>query len=236
MQAVLAKALEVMVPDIVMVHAKDITGEVFAGDLAVLLNHVEIRDAVVGGISMGAAVLVRFALRDPDRAHGLVLIRPAWLDQPLPEGLQLHLTVADYLGRFGVERGCELFEVAPEYQALRSQFPESAPSVRGQFFEDDAVARRGRLVGIPNDVPIRNWKEVEALLMPALVVGNEPDLVHPLFYAVTWAKYLPSGRLVQGPPSCSTLRSMPGPCARIWRLFSILLALSLGNPGMTSSL
>ena len=34
----------------------------------------------------------------------------------------------------------------------------------------------------------------------ALVLGNEPDLVHPLSYAIAWAECLPHARFVQVPP------------------------------------
>src|SRR5262245_29135793 len=56
----------------------------FADDLAALLDHLSIAAAVVGGISMGAALALDFALRFRGRVLGLVLSRPAWLDQPHP--------------------------------------------------------------------------------------------------------------------------------------------------------
>jgi pimeloyl-ACP methyl ester carboxylesterase len=171
----------------------------FALDLAALLDHLRIGSAVVGGISMGAAVSTRFAVRYPDRVRGLVLIRPAWLAEPLPEGLRLYPLVADYLSRFGVERGRKQFEESAGYQSLRGLFPDVAANLLGQFSEDFAIERRSRLEGIPNDAPIRNWNEVEALRISVLVVGNEPDPVHPLAYAVTWAEHLPFSRLVQVP-------------------------------------
>src|SRR3954469_5820695 len=57
----------------------------FADDLVALLDHLGIDRAVVGGVSMGAAVALSAALRHPARVEGLVLSRPAWLDRPLPE-------------------------------------------------------------------------------------------------------------------------------------------------------
>ena len=68
-----------------------------------------------------------------------------------------------------------------------------------QFFEKDAVARCGRLHGIPNDTPIRSWDEISVLEMPTLVFGNTPDLVHPLAFAMEWAQRLPRGEFVQTP-------------------------------------
>ena len=57
--------------------------ECLADDLVALLDHLEIDRAVIGGISLGAAVSVSTALRYPERVMGLVLSRPAWIDRPL---------------------------------------------------------------------------------------------------------------------------------------------------------
>lgn len=45
-----------------------------ADDLAALLDHLAIKRAVVGGMSQGGFVSLRFALRYPERTAGLVLI------------------------------------------------------------------------------------------------------------------------------------------------------------------
>ena len=56
-----------------------------ADDLAALLDHLEIKRAVIGGISMGAGVAANFAVRWPERMLGLILVRPAWLgSSPCP--------------------------------------------------------------------------------------------------------------------------------------------------------
>ena len=171
----------------------------FAKDLAALLDHLEIRSAIVGGISMGAAVSTQFAIQYPHHVRGLVLVRPAWLDQPLPEGLQLYPKVAGYLEQLGAEEGCRALEASAEYRAMREQSPEAATALRDQFFARQAVERRARLKRIPQDAPIEDWQQAQLIQMPALVVGNEPDWVHPLSYAVTWAERLPRGQFVQVP-------------------------------------
>jgi 3-oxoadipate enol-lactonase len=45
-----------------------------ADDLAALLDHLGVKRAVVGGMSQGGFIALRFALRYPDRTAGLVLI------------------------------------------------------------------------------------------------------------------------------------------------------------------
>ncbi len=54
----------------------------FADDMLAFLDFLGVDSAIVGGISMGAAVALNFALRFPERVRGLVLQRPAWLDGP----------------------------------------------------------------------------------------------------------------------------------------------------------
>jgi pimeloyl-ACP methyl ester carboxylesterase len=176
------------------------TFDTFSEDLAGLLDHLEIPSAVVGGVSMGAAVSTRLAIHYPNRVKALLLVRPAWLEQTLPEGLRLHARVGDYLEVYGVERGFELFQELSEYQAVKERHPDVAAGVIGQFSQLSALQRRGRLQGIPRDAPIRSWQEVEALSSPALVIGNDSDYVHPWDYATTWAEHLTAGQLVKVPP------------------------------------
>lgn len=176
------------------------TFDTFARDLAALLAHLDVREAVIGGISMGAAVSVRYAIRYPGRARALVLVRPAWLESGLPEGLRLHPRVAEYLEAYGVERGRQLFAELPEFKAMEEQHPDVTAGIIGQFSQEDAFARRDRLSGIPRDAPIRNWHEVEELRIPALVIGNDSDVVHPWSFAEAWASHLPSAQLVKVPP------------------------------------
>ena len=65
------------------------TVELFADDLADLLDHVGWRSAVVAGASMGGCVSLAFAARHPQRTAGLGLIdttacydaMPAWIDR-----------------------------------------------------------------------------------------------------------------------------------------------------------
>src|SRR5262249_6583263 len=60
-----------------------------ANDALALMDHLRIRQAVVGGISMGAAIALNFVLRYPERVVGLVLSRPAWLDAPNPWNVKM---------------------------------------------------------------------------------------------------------------------------------------------------
>src|SRR5262249_41358445 len=54
--------------------------DIFADDLIAFMDHLEVETAVLGGISMGAAVALSAAIRYPKRCLALVLCRPAWLN------------------------------------------------------------------------------------------------------------------------------------------------------------
>lgn len=195
----------------------------FAKDLEALISHLEIDKVVVGGNSMGAAVAVRFALDCPQAVRGLFLIRPAWLDAPLPIGLKLYPLLADYLELHGCEQGLIEFQKLGDYQSLLEKAPDAAKGLTEQFHKPLAVERRERLRRIPNDCPIGSWRETESLLMPSLVVGNEPDFVHPWSYAQTWADRLPRGHLVQVPPKHTNPAEHAQACrSHFWRFLRSL--------------
>jgi hypothetical protein len=121
------------------------------------------------------------------------------LEQALPEGLRLFPKVANYLHLLGADSGRRAFENSAEYRDICEQAPDLAQTLHDQFFKEQALERSARLTEIPNDAPIKQWDEIKSIQIPALVFGNEPDWVHPLSYAMTWAERLPQGRFIQVP-------------------------------------
>ena len=169
----------------------------FASDLRALLAHLGVNNTILGGISMGAAVAARLACDCPDLVKALVLIRPAWLNSPMPENLRLHPVVADHLERYGSERGLAEFVKLPEVEALRSSSPYTFDSFCRQFRKPKAVDRLERLKRLPCDSPIADWGELEAYTGPALVFGNKEDPNHPIDYALEWSGRIPRAIFAQ---------------------------------------
>lgn len=58
------------------VYRGRINAEIWADDLAAMLDHQGVHQAVVGGHCLGANLALRFARRHPDRCRGLVLVEP----------------------------------------------------------------------------------------------------------------------------------------------------------------
>ncbi len=154
---------------------------------------------------MGAATAARFAIDFPDHVRALVLIRPAWVDAPWPENLQLCPLIVQLFEEHGAEQWQHAFDEHSQIQALRQKDPLIVDSTREQFDSPQNIDRRVRLVRVPGDCPIRNWQEVESLDVPALVIGNDRDLVHPLEMAREWAARLPNARFEQIPSKSENL-------------------------------
>src|SRR5438093_1155254 len=55
-----------------------LTFDQLADDVELLLDHIGVDRAVVGGVSSGSGIALRFALRYPDRILGLVLVKPIY--------------------------------------------------------------------------------------------------------------------------------------------------------------
>ena len=62
-----------------------------------LIDHLNLPEVIMGGISMGSAISLNLALKAGDRIKGLALIRPAWQHQPIPDNLRILHDMANFL-------------------------------------------------------------------------------------------------------------------------------------------
>lgn len=151
---------------------------------------------VLGGHSMGAHTAVAYALRHPERLHGLVLIGPVYMgsieDGSLDywDGLALALReggvdgFVTYIDRQGIDpRWRDSVLRFTRERMLRHQHPE-------------ALVRALREV--PRSRPFERLEDLGRLRLPALVVAShdEADPGHPREAAEAYAEHLPSGRLI----------------------------------------
>jgi pimeloyl-ACP methyl ester carboxylesterase len=167
----------------------------FADDLLALMEHLDLKRAVVGGISMGAAVALNFALRHPDRVMGLVLSRPAWLDRPREENARIYALIASLIRMHGAQRGLLAFEETGEYRETLASSPDAAASLIAQFEGPRAEEVVVRLERIPADAPCRDLRSLEGIRTPALVLANRQDPIHPYEYGETLARMIRGAEL-----------------------------------------
>jgi pimeloyl-ACP methyl ester carboxylesterase len=187
-----------------------------AEDLAALLDHLGVRRAVVGGMSAGGFISLRFALRHPERVLGLVLIdTQAGLEDPAnvpaydsmheiwrdsgPNDQLLEMTSAIILGDY---------PEAPAWIAKWRARPhdELTPTYRCLMDRDDITGRLGEITA------------------PAIVLHGEVDAAIPLERAQALCAGLPGCRqdvvVVPGGGHAANLSNPPFATAAIVQLLA----------------
>ncbi|HYU14960.1 MAG TPA: alpha/beta hydrolase [Candidatus Acidoferrum sp.] len=149
-----------------------VTLDVFARDIAALLDHLEIGAVAIAGLSMGGQIAMEFCRLFPQRVRGLVLAA-TFPRAETAEGKRDRRAMADRLVREGMEGHAR--EVLPRMVAPRNiaALPAVADRVlrmmQSAHPEGAAAALRGRAERPP-------YEDVLAGLdVPALIVVGDED-------------------------------------------------------------
>jgi pimeloyl-ACP methyl ester carboxylesterase len=167
----------------------------FADDLASLIEARNLGALVVGGISMGAALALRIAVKRKDLVRALVLARPAWLFSAAPSNMKPNAFVGDLLRQLPPVEARTRFEASQVARMLAREAPDNLASLLDFFAREPIEVTRELLCRISVDGPEISAEEVRQIKVPTLVIGHGHDVVHPLEYAVTLAKTVPKARL-----------------------------------------
>lgn len=167
----------------------------FADDALALLDHLGVDRAVVGGISLGAAIALRLAALHPTRVIGLVLARPAWVDETAPDRLAIYRDVAALLRDLGPADGRRLLLELPQYRVVMDVSPDNAASMRSFFDRPRPETTIALLDRIPRQGPGVPRDAIRRLDVPTRVVANDQDYVHSLATARTLAELIPDADL-----------------------------------------
>ena len=169
----------------------------FADDVAALAADRGVDRAVVGGISMGAAISLRLAVTRPDLTMALVLARPAWMFAPAPDNMQSIALVADLLRKHALPIAREIFERSEVAKRLARDAPTNLVSLRGFFANHDPATRAALLGSIARDGPGITESQARAIDIPTLVIGTTEDTIHPLYFAEALAGMIPGAAFVR---------------------------------------
>ena len=172
----------------------------FTDDVLAAAASRGVTSAVVGGISMGAAIALRLAITRPDIVRALVLARPAWIMEAAPESLAPNALIGGLLSRHEPVAARALFEQSSTCEWLARAAPDNLASLRG-FFSREPIAVTAELLSrIAADGPGLTPGQVSALSVPTLIIGHEQDVIHPLAHARTLAHLIVRAKFVQITP------------------------------------
>lgn len=144
----------------------------FAADLVALLDHLEIQEVVIGGLSMGGQIVMEFCRQYPARVRGLLLA--ATFPQAENEAGKLaRHAMADRLLREGMRPyAAEVLDKMLAASSIRT-LPAVAAQVTAMMESTDpagaAAALRGRAERPPYEATLAS------LTVPALIVVGDHD-------------------------------------------------------------
>jgi pimeloyl-ACP methyl ester carboxylesterase len=186
-------------------QAEKLRFDTFADDLVALMDKLKIPRAIFGGTSMGAGVALNCALRHSERALGLVLLRPAWLDAPNQANAKLFGLIAQLLRSHGPTLGWKHFAMTEAYASVASQSLDTAESLRGLFQDPGALEAVARLEQIPQDAPNFDRAAWRRVSIPTLVLATRHDPVHPFEYGQVLAREIPGAQFQELTPKSVNL-------------------------------
>jgi pimeloyl-ACP methyl ester carboxylesterase len=167
----------------------------FAADVAALIDHLGLPPVVIGGISMGAAIASRIAVRHPERVRGLVLARPAWVVDAAPGNMRPNLEVGELLARLPQAEALRTFEASPTYALLAGEAPDNLASLLGFFDRLPVAVTSTLLTTISADGPGIAEADLANLSVPTLVLATGEDFIHPVSHAERLARLIPGAVL-----------------------------------------
>jgi pimeloyl-ACP methyl ester carboxylesterase len=168
----------------------------FADDVLAFADERKIDRFAIGGISMGAAIALRIAVKKPERISALILARPAWMWGPAPDNMQVVAEAAKFI-RNGQ---CDDFAKSKSAQMLKVHGPDNLASLL-RFFDRPNPSLVAELISaIAADGPGISEQDIRSIRVPTLVIATVLDWVHPLSLATALARLIPHSALVEITP------------------------------------
>jgi pimeloyl-ACP methyl ester carboxylesterase len=178
-------------------NAAEFSIATFASDVAALIESLDVGPLVVGGISMGAAIALRLAVRRPELIRGLILARPAWITGAAPDNMAPNAEIGRLLSTYPADEAQRIFAAGKTAQRLAEEAPDNLLSLKGFFSRSPLSVTAALLQTIASDGPGVSEKEARAIGAPTVILGTERDLIHPFRYAETLASLIPGSRLIK---------------------------------------
>jgi len=167
----------------------------FADDVAEVISELG-RPVILGGISMGAAISLRLAIKRPELIRALVLARPAWVTDYAPDNMKPNAFVGELLSKMNSKEAEQHFLNSAIAQRLEAEAPDNLHSLKGFFHRAPQHVTAALLSCISVDGPGVDRTQVEKITFPTLMIGHEDDFIHPLSYAKDLAKLIPHSEFV----------------------------------------
>lgn len=184
-------------------NVNELTIANFADDVLAFADSRGIDRFIVGGISMGAAIALRIAVKNPMRVKALILARPAWLWGATPVNMHAFAEIANYLRQPDQQQARNDFENSATAQSLAIEAPDNLVSLWKFFAVKNREETGSLLASIAADGPGVSQADVGAVAVPTLIIGHKIDAVHPIELARTLASMIVGSKFVEITPKAT---------------------------------
>ncbi|HEX9944347.1 MAG TPA: alpha/beta hydrolase [Thermoanaerobaculia bacterium] len=169
-----------------------LTFDQLADDVAALLDHVGADRVVVGGVSGGSGIALRFALRHRGRTAGLVLVKPVYGGEERGYTDQQKETFArmDAVASRALAEGVQVLR--PLYANLPPEIREKALAMVDGFDAASVVATSHFIAS--GAQPFASAADLKSLAVPTLLVRGD-DAIHPAEVSDLYAESIPNCRV-----------------------------------------
>jgi len=159
-----------------------------AADLEVLLDELGADRAIVGGVSSGTGIALRFALQRPGRVAGLLLVKPIYAGEERGTTKQQRaaLEMMDGVASRALDEGVQVLRVL--YERLPSPMRDRALTIM-EGFDPASVVATSRFVA-SGVQPFASAADLRSLQVPVLLVRGD-DPLHPPEVSDLYATNLP---------------------------------------------
>lgn len=165
-----------------------LTFDQLADDVELLLDHIGVDRAVVGGVSSGSGVALRFALRHPGRTLGLVVVKPVYAGEArgYTEHQKATFAMMDAVASRALDEGVEVLR--PLYANLPAGMRERALAMM-EGFDPASVVATSHFISSGSQ-PFIAARELISLESPTLLVRGD-DPMHPPEVSDLYAASIP---------------------------------------------
>lgn len=170
-------------------HAKELRIDFFAEQLRALMDHLNVPQAVIGGVSLGAITSLTFAAQWPERVKAMFLEMPV-MERATPAAALMLVPVMG-LVRYAAPIPRALSRLLKKLPQPKNNLLQIAYNGLTQQPEDITAIIHGVLVGPV--VPPR--RERQKLDMPTMIIAHGGDWLHNIEDAKVLARELPQAEL-----------------------------------------
>ena len=158
------------------VFRAELSWDLLADDVAALVHALGVGRAVIGGVSMGAAVATRAALRHPEIVDKLIILSPAYGGAEL--GLNTHqrwaMRAMDEAGSRAPQEGVDV--LLPLFEALPEPIRQRASKLIESYDPQSVATTTSFMASLVQ--PFERSADLQQIVAPTLLIPGV-DATHP---------------------------------------------------------